>query len=422
MFYGWRMVGVTFITLFVSVGFVFYSYGLFVLSLEKEFGESRFLTSLGLSFMNGAIALAAPFLGRAADSMSLRKMMATGGILMFIGFVLASQITAMWQFIFLLATVLGIGVAMIGQLPSTTLVSNWFVRRRGMALGIATMGVSASGVVMPPLTTVLITSMGWRQTFIVYGIVAAALVVPLVWLAVVNRPEDLELLPDGDTQPPPSADGDASHPHALGLQRLTLGTMMLNRDFWAIAVSVSLCFFAMSAVLVHMVPMSVDRGYTESQSAWILSACALSGVLGKVIFGWIADHVDTRLAFWASMGSQAVGVAGILYFDDLTMLILVGGVFGFGMGGIVPLWGTMTGEAFGRQNFGRATGFMSPFMFLIHAIGVPYAGYVYDVRGSYDFALKTFFVTYALAAICLFGLRRQDVDQRLKHELGIEEV
>lgn len=416
------MVGVAFVTLFVSVGFVFYSYGLFVLSLERELGQSRFLTSLGLSFMNGAIAFAAPFLGRAVDSMSIRNVMMTGGIMMFVGFVLASQITAIWQFIFLLATVLGCGVAFIGQLPSSTLVSNWFIRRRGMALGIATMGVSASGVAMPPITTWLIAHYGWRQTFIVYGILAATIVVPLVWLTVVNRPEDANLLPDGDTAPPPDPDDDPAHPHALGLQRLEGSALIRNRDFWGIGMSVSLCFFAMSAVLVHTVPMSVDRGYTESQSAWILSACALSGVLGKILFGWISDDIDTRVAFWLSMAFQATGVAGILYFDALTGLILAGAVFGFGMGGIVPLWGTLTGEAFGRQNFGRATGLMTPFMFPVHAIGVPYAGWVYDHTGSYDIALESFFGTYLLAAIALMSVRRRDVDQRVKRQLGIEEV
>ncbi len=421
MYYGWRIVGVSFVTLFISVGFVFYSYGVFFKALEVEFGQSRFAMSVGLSIMNIAMGAMAPFLGRLVDEWSIRKLMLIGACLAPLGFFAASHITALWQFFFLLATFLGVGVALIGQLPSSTLVSNWFIKRRGTALGIATMGISTSGLVMPPLSTWLIEEFGWRMTFNVYGVATGAIVLPLVYWLVVNRPQDMGLLPDNAT---PGSDEaslplHASHP----ARNWTTGELIRERDFWAMTVSIALNFFCMSAVLIHMVPLATDLGYTAAQGAYVLSACAGLGVLGKVIFGWIADHIDTRIAFWMSMVFQAAGTVLILNAEEsYNALLIAGAVFGLGMGGIVPLWGSMVGEVFGQMNFGRVMGLMSPCMLPIHVAGVPYAGLVFDQTHSYTIALKSFLGVYVVAALVLFALRRKDVDQRIKHELGIEEV
>ena len=156
MYYGWKIVGATFVTWFISVGFLFYSYGVFFPALEEDFGGTRFAISTGLAIMSIAMGLLAPFLGRAVDEWSIRRIMLIGSACMSAGFLAASQITALWHFYVLMGTLLGVGAGMIGQLPNSTLVSNWFIKRRGTALGVATMGVSMSGVVMAPLTTWLI--------------------------------------------------------------------------------------------------------------------------------------------------------------------------------------------------------------------------------------------------------------------------
>ncbi len=423
MYYGWRVVGVTFITLFISVGFIFYSYGVFFPALEEEFGSSRFMTSLGMTFMSIMIAVLAPFLGRAVDSMSIRRIMMTGGILMMMGFFLAAQITALWQFILLLGTLLGMGAALIGQLPSSTLVSNWFVHRRGMALGIATIGVSLSGVFMPHIATYLIDHIGWRFTFITYGVIAGAIIIPLVWSSVHNNPEDIGLNPDGDAEPaptgPPPADGKQ---HAMGLRKLTTWDILSARDFWGMTLSFGMCYCSMGAILIHTVNMTMDHGHDAHDGATVLSLSAGVGVIGKFLFGYISDHIDTRLGFWTCMAFQATGVAALWLTTSYTGFVIAGAIFGFGMGGVVPLQASMTGEVFGRKNYGKASGLMSPCMLPIQMGGVPFAGYVYDHTGSYDIALKTFLLIYAAAAVSLLLLRRQDVARVAKHELGIEEV
>lgn len=421
MYYGWKIVGATFVTLFISVGFIFYSYGVFFEALELEFGGGRFNVSVGIAIMNVTMGLLAPFLGRWVDRWSIRNIMLIGAIAMPLGFFLASRVTAIWQFYVLLATLMGAGAALIGQLPSSTLVANWFIRRRGTALGIATMGVSMSGVFMPPVSTYLIQEIGWRHTFVVYGILTIVIVMPLVRAFVVNRPEDLGLLPDGDRRPGDSGDGTPVFHEFAGeeMQWTTMG-IFRERNFWAITVTVGLCFFSMGATLIHMIRLASDRGIPPTSAAFVLSICAAVGVLGKVLFGWIADHIDTRIALWLAISFQAVGTVLIMRAFTYPVLMVAGGVFGLGMGGIVPLWGSLVGEVFGRASFGRVMGMMSPCMLPIQALGVPYAGLVFDRTGSYTIAFRTFLVAYATAASVLFLLRQQDVDQRIKEAAEME--
>lgn len=411
MYYGWKIVGATFVTLFISVGFLFYAYGVFFLALEKEFGGSRLAISIGLAVMNIAMGIIAPFLGRAVDTFSIRRIMLIGSTCMSVGFLLASQITALWQFYVLLGSLLGLGASLLGQLPSSTLVSNWFIKRRGTALGIATMGVSMSGVVMAPLTTWLIAEYGWRTTFAIFGCLAACVVIPLVRLIVVNRPEDIGLNPDNAPDHEmfeESFEGEGASPRRTFVSaeypEFSTAATFRNPNFWGIVIAVALNFFSMGAILTHMIPHAKDLGITEIRASYVLTSCALTGVFGKLVFGYIADFVDTRLAFLTSMSFQAVGAVMLLFADTYPMLLVVGAIFGLGMGGIVPLWGSLIGEYFGRKSFGRVMGLMGPCMLPIQVTGVPFAGLVYDLTGDYALAYQTFLVAYLLAAITLFTL------------------
>ncbi|MFQ5513252.1 MAG: MFS transporter [Myxococcota bacterium] len=421
MFYGWRVVAVTFVTHFVSVGFIFYSYGAFFKALAAEFGGSRLSVSVGLSIMQLVTGLFAPFLGRMLDRGSIRHIMTLGALLMGCGFVLCARIAELWQFYAVLGTLLAVGAAMLGGLAGSTLVANWFIARRGTALGVATMGISLSGLIMAPLATRLIATYGWRLTFVLYGVVVLVGVLPLAWLAIVNRPEDLDLLPDGSPDPArvaprdalpepvlPLAPGDQIIDHPARLEWSTLGALR-DGNFWAIVVAAALNFCAMGAVLVHIIPHATDIGFSPDRAALVLSCMAGAGVIGKLLFGWLADRASVRLGFSLSSLLQAFGVFLLLDARGLGALLLSGAIFGLGMGGLVPLWGALVGAAFGRFAFGRVMGLMSPCMLPIQMLGVPFAGYVYDLRGSYDLALWIFIGLYAASLLTILRLRLPDV-------------
>lgn len=424
MYHGWKIVAVAFLTLFVSVGFGFYSFGAFFKALADDLGGSRFGVGLGLSVFTATSGLLGPLLGRALERGSIRNVMTTGTLLLCAGFLALSRVGSLGQLYVALAA-LAVGAALIGSLPSSTLVANWFERRRGTALGIATMGISISGVVMAPTATALIQRIGWRASLVVYAGLAAVMVLPVVRAVVVNRPEDLGLRPDGDEpgERRPArrrgrrATGTAAKvagelPATGGTyapspppQPLRVAAALRQRAFWVIALVVSLNFCANGALLTHLIPHATDLGYPPARAALLLSVVAGFGALGKVLFGWVSDHFDVRGAMALSSALQATGVLGVLRVEGYGWLLLAGAVYGLGMGGLVPLWGSMIGAVFGRLAFGRVMGAMSPFILPLQVSGVPYAGWVFDTTGRYAPAFGTFVGLY-LASIGVLALLR----------------
>lgn len=395
MFLGWRMVALSFLTNFISVGFVFYSYGVFFKALAADFGDSRLGVSLGLTAMNVVSSLLSPVIGARLDRGSIRIMMIIGAGLMGCGFLLASAISSLWQFYLVLSLVMGPGVCMLGALPSTTLVANWFVQRRGTALGIATMGVSLSGVLMPPLGTALIDGIGWRMTFVVYAAAAWLLVVPAVYRWVIQRPEDLGLRPDGAS----AADGDHEEPH------IAAGAILRDRNFWLIALTIASNFCAMGAILTHAVPHATDVGFSNAAAAFVLSVMASAGALGKPVFGSVTDRLDKRIVITIIAGMQLVGLLLLMQARSYPSLLLAGAVFGFGMGGVVPLHGALIGAAFGRDAFGRVMGLMTPIMLPLGSAGIPLAGYLFDRTGTYMPAFQGFVGLFCVAILAGWMLR-----------------
>ncbi len=398
-FYGWRIVAVAFVVDFVAVGFWFYSYGVFFKSIAAELeGGSRFGVSLGLTVSGTVGAVIAPWLGRALDHRSIKRFMLAGTLLVVSGFSLLSLVAVKWQFYLILATFFGFGMSSMGGLASSKLVANWFETRRGTALGVATVGVSLSGLAMPIVATWLVANLGWRGSFRVYALLTLLIVLPLVLRYVVNRPEDVGLRPDGDAPVEPV--GPVPLERAWRTREIAR-----DRNFWVIALSFGLAFSALSSILTHLVPYATDLGVASYRAAWILSVSAGAGAVGKMVFGWLADRVDPRIAVWISFGAQIAGLLLIMSGEGFAELLAAGAAFGFGMGGVVPLNGTVTGAAFGRLSFGKATGLLRPAQLPIHMAGAPMAGWIFDRTGSYDTAFQIFLGFYVAACLTVAALR-----------------
>jgi MFS family permease len=401
MFLGWWMVALAFLTNFISVGFGFYSYGVFFKALAVEFGGSRFAVSAGLTSLQLCSALSAPLVGRLLDRGATRQVMTAGALLLGVGFALASQIGALWHFYLVFGVVMGVAVCMLGGLASSTLIANWFVAQRGAALGLAAMGISVSGVVMPLVGTFLIGLYGWRMTFLLYAAIALFTVAPAVFVWVVHRPEDVGQGPDGERPPEMQMHGaPLSAERELGV-RAILG----DRNFWIIGTVIALNFSALGALLTHAVPHATDLGWSPAEAALLLSAMAGAGAIGKPLFGVLTDRVDKRAAVLGAAGLQLVGVELLLHARSYPALLTAGAIFGFGMGGVVPLQGALVGAAFGRQAFGRVMGLLIPVMMPLNVIGSPLAGYVHDRTGSYALAFRVFAGMFALSMVVLAALR-----------------
>ena len=396
------MVLVAFCVDFVAVGFFFYSYGVFFKAIAEDFGGSRLGIAFGLTVTNIVGAIAAPYVGRALDKYPLKHVMGVGASFMAVGFLGLSFVRNPIEFYLVLGVFVGFGASSMGSLATSKLVANWFDRRRGTALGIAAAGVSLSGVIMPYISAELINNYGWREGFLVYGLFTLLVVLPMVLRFVVSRPEDIDMRPDGAMPIAVKAGAELVVPKP----RLAMRDVFREHNFWVIVLTFSLIFCCMGATLTHMIPRLTDNGYTLVQASLVMSLCAGFGVTGKLSFGWLGDRLSLRKVMSIVIVMQFTGQLLMYLSVDLVVFAIGASLFGYGVGGVVPMHGATVGKTFGRERFGAILGLMRPAMLPIQILGVPFAGWVYDVTGSYANAFEAFLGIYLLAAIALSFYRQ----------------
>ncbi len=401
-FLGWRMVTVAFFVDFVAVGFFFYSYGVFFKAIAAEFGDSRLGVALGLTVTNAVGAIVAPMVGRALDRYPLRRIIGIGAASMALGFAGLSVVETQWQFYLVLGLFIGFGASSMGQLATSKLVTNWFDRRRSTALGIAATGVSMSGVFMPAISAELIDSFGWRDGFLIYGLFTGFVVVPLVLRFVISRPEDVGLHPDGALV---LEESGGTQPGTSPEPRLRMHSVLRDRNFWVIAMGFALVFCCMSATLTHMVPRITDLGHPLARASLVMSLCAGMGVFGKLSFGWLGDKLTVQTNMLIIIAVQFLGQLTMYLTTDLLLFAIGAALFGYGVGGVVPMQGTTVAKTFGRERFGAVLGAIRPAQFPITILGVPFAGWVFDTTGTYDLAFQVLLGVYVAAAVAFVFYR-----------------
>lgn len=399
------MVLVAFCIDFVAVGFFFYSYGVFFKAIAEDFGGSRLGVAIGLTVTNAVGAIAAPYVGRALDKYPLRNVMGLGAVFMAFGFLGLSFVQNELQFYLVLGLFIGFGASSMGNLATSKLVTNWFDKRRGTALGIAAAGVSLSGVIMPYISAELIENFGWRQGFLVYSAFTFLVVVPLIFRLVISRPEDVGLRPDG-AMPVKFDDGSIVPPVEKAPPKMRLLELFKEHNFRMIVLTFSLLFCSMSATLTHMIPRLTDFGYTLVEASLVMSMCAGFGVVGKLSFGWLSDRLSVRKVMAIVIFMQFTGQYLMFSSLDYVTFAIGASMFGYGVGGVVPMHGAVVGKTFGRDRFGAVLGLMRPAMFPIQILGVPFAGWIFDVTGSYDIAFQVFLGLYFLAALAVSFYRQ----------------
>ncbi|NJN51735.1 MAG: MFS transporter [Gammaproteobacteria bacterium] len=183
--------------------------------------------------------------------------------------------------------------------------------------------------------------------------------------------------------------------------RLSLRHVARSRNFWAIVLTFSLMFCCMSTTLTHMVPRLTDMGHTLSVASLVMSLCAALGVAGKLSFGWLGDKLPMRRILALVISIQFTGQLIMYLSVDIGWFALGAALFGYGVGGVVPLQGNIVGKTFGSQRFGAVLGLMRPAMFPIQILGVPFAGWVFDATGSYSIAFQALFVLYIVAGVAV---------------------
>ncbi len=406
IFYGWWIVSASAFVQFMTAGTTFYAYGVLLKPLSEDLGASRFAVASALSSFIFVGALAGPLIGREVDRRGARGMMLVGAALMCVGFLAFSRIDGILGLYVAFGVIVALGGALLGPLTNTALVANWFRQARGTALGISQVGMSLSGMVMAFVVTWLVVDYGWRGTVLLFAAVPLVLVMPVVAIVVVNRPQDRGLLPDGLV-----LEKGAAPPASPQAESGSLREALRERDLWLIALLVGLNFGASGSVIQVIHSHTSDLGHSAARAASVLAALAAMAALGKPLFGTLADRSSPRLAMAMSMGLQGVGLVAILLTSGYAALLTGALVFGLGCGGLVPLFGLITVARFGAARLGRMMGAGFLLMLPFQLLGLPFSTAIYDRTGSYTPAFAVFLVGYAVALAVLSRLPSGSLDE-----------
>jgi len=353
-----------------------------------------------------ALALVAPLVGKLVDHHGVRKIMPIGATIAGLGFVLLSQINNLWHFYLGWAAV-GIGMASLGLIPASAVVSSWFEKRRGTALGIMGIGFGAGGVLSPLIGGYLIPNFGWRVAYFALALFMWILV-PLVLLVIRTKPADMGLYPDG-VEDPEAVAKSKSEKSPSPYKGITLKKALATSSFWLIGVSFLVANISEAGISQSQVPFFEDIGFSAAMAATTLAVAGICSATGKFFFGWLCDHIKVTYARSIGIGFLIAGtiILTILQPGSPVVLIWLYAILkGIGTGSWMSTMSMLTSTSFGLASYGAIFGMMSLLMSIGVGVGPLFAGYVHDITGNYLVAFIVFIILLAVAIPTILVVRR----------------
>jgi len=394
IFYGYWLVLVTFTFLFLAIGCGSFAFSLFVAPLQEALGWGRGQIMAGFTIFFVTMGVVSPLVGKFVDRYGARPVIPVGALIMGLGFVVVSRMSDLYLF-YIGYAIVGAGAAGMGQVPSSAVVSHWFKKRRGTAIGLMAAGVGAGGV-LAPLISDIITDHGWRAAYFAMAVLIWVVAIPLGALVVRTRPAEMGMYPDGD----PILAGDWNQPAAV-VSGISLREAARTRTFWLIVVSFFAGCFSSMGLVQAPVPHLQDIGFPIQTAASALSAVGIGSALGKIVFGWLCDKMQPRHAWAIGQAMMAGSVLMLLSIRADSSIALIWGyalLAGFGMGSWLPTLSMLASTNFGLAFYGAIFGALNLAQSIGTATGPFFAGLVYDATGAYYWAFVTFGVMF------LFGI------------------
>jgi len=371
--------------------------GVFVRPLEDEFGWGRAQISLALTLGGFAAAFASPVVGAILDRRGGRWIVPPAAAVMAVLLVALSRINALWQLLLLYSIGRALAVGAVNA-SAFVAVSNWFVRRRPLAVALVALGPRLAMAAFPLLVAVVIEATGdWRNGWLALaGIIAVVGIVPPL-LFMHRRPEDRGLLPDGDAAPT-----DATEAAAIALESdFTLREAAHTRAYWLVGFAIALLMFCGGSVNFHQIPYLEGQGLAATDAALVVAVFSLMGAAGGLLGGAIATRLTARWTMMATMVGQALGILLLVGVTDVRGGMVYAVVYGLFFGGTVTLNQVIYADLFGRRSLGVIRGSFQPVQMTFNAIGPFATGLWFERSDSYTAPFIAFAVLFALAALAL---------------------
>jgi MFS family permease len=378
------------------------TFALFYVAMLEEFAWGRGPTALGYSLSWLGFVVFAPIAGWLSDRWGTRTVVTGGGVILGAALALTGRVTSLPQYYLCFGLLGAMGIA--GMLiPSTTIVTRWFVRSRGTAMGVLSTG-PGSAVVFYPLNAWLIATLGWRAALAVFGCLVAAATVSL---AVLYREPPAAPGPSSEGRPAGSAAARPRNPGATA-ESWTLRRALLSVRLWAAFAMTALGVIGFQIMATHQVAHAVDRDVPRDTAVWIFALAAGIMMAGNVLGGWLSDRLGRG---WVFVLGTVLAILGIVSFalmrgpeDRVLLLFYAVSAFGFGMR--IAQLSTIPADAFAGPHLGAILGVVQAGGGLGGALGPFLAGWLFDTTGSYRLAFLAACVAVGGSAVAAWFAAR----------------
>ncbi|MFC1983209.1 MFS transporter [Chloroflexota bacterium] len=406
IFYGWVVV-LAFSIIGTSLFGVRLTFGVFFKSIEGEFNLTRAATSSVFSAYMVFGVIFVILIGWAVDKYGPRIVILLMGILTGISLLSISQSNSLWQLFITYSLLLAMGTSAIYLVIIST-VSRWFNRKRGLALGIASLGSGLGPLIIAPFATYLISNFNWRIAYIVIGLIAWLIVIPLSRL-LKKEPSEIGTVPDGV-----ESGLTNKQPHQLKNKEDTvyptdfsLLQALRTRSFWLLISTYFLFSSSHFLVITHIVPHAIDFGFSAGEAATIISLIGGSSIAGRLIMGGVSDRIGKKLTFIICALVESVAVVWLLWSYELRIFYLLAVIYGFGFGGWGPIMGSLVGDTFGLRNMGAILGVTEVGFNIGAAVGTAMGGLIFDISQSYFMAFLLTALSLFVGTLLLVSVRRE---------------
>jgi len=395
--YGWVMVVISAVILAV-IAARFYTFGVFLIPLSDDFAWSRGSISLASSAASVFGGILSIFVAKLSDKYGPRLFVTIAGVLHTAGFLLASQITELWQLYLIWGLIMGTGNA-CGYVPLMSTIARWFLIRRTTAIGITIAGFATGAIAWPVVTQWLISNLNWQQAFIILGIISAIGIIPLAQF-LRTSPESMGLQSYGQDHL------DRKQTQLSVNKGLTLNQTIRTVRFWLWG-PIIFCFFtSLNVLYVHVVAYARDINVPPMIAASTLSIIAGSSIIARLTIGTISDKIGTIKALIGAMVLAVVAFTFLVTSPGLWAFYVFAFIFGLAYGSVVPLETAVPAGLFGVTSLGAIMATAGLFPMIGGAFGPPVAGLIFDKTGNYQFAFIICLLLVLLALILSVFLYR----------------
>lgn len=408
MFEGWWIVRTHFMVQLFVTGFFTYSLPLLFPIVIQEFSADATGVNALLTGASVIGIITGPVAGPLVDRWSAKGLMLVGTMCLVLGLLGLSISQTIGQFAIVGALSFGIANVLLGPLTGSAVISRWFTAKRGRALGIAAIGTSVGGMLLPKILGRTIESVGWRPGLQGVALAVVVITLPLLIFRFWNTPSERGAEPDGPVRSAADASdtsvvaGAAAAPRPVELE--TNRGILMRPAFWLFSSSLGLFLATYSAALANIGQFYADLGLPSADAPNLMLVLSICGIAGKLGFGYLADRMPLKLGLMAAIAATGGSFLLFLAEPGYSMMLGAAALMGFATGGILPVWNAMVPAIFGVENFGRAMGWMSPVISVLVTPSFVLIGMIRDSTGSYLPAFEGFLGVLVVAILLLLPL------------------